>query len=85
MVFFRADLPVRRINNLECEQSETIFLELKLNNRTWGILCLYRPPSTNDSLFEKDLRSILDQSFIKYDHLCVIGDLNYDFLLPEKV
>ena len=84
MVFFRADLPVRRINNLECEQSETIFLELKLNNRTWGILCSYRPPSTNDSLFEKDLCSILDQSFIKYDHLCVIGDLNYDFLSPEK-
>ena len=73
MVFFRADLPVRRINNLECEQSETIFLELKLNNRTWGILCSYRPPSTNDSLFEKDLCSILDQSFIKYDHLCYVS------------
>ena len=33
---------------------------------------------------EKDFNSILDQSFTKYDHMCIIGDLNYDLLSPEK-
>ena len=47
MVFFRSDLPVRRIKNFECEESESIFLELKLKNRSWCNPCVYRPPSTN--------------------------------------
>ena len=34
--------------------------------------------------FEKDFNLILDQSFTKYDHMCIIGDLNYDLLSPEK-
>ena len=69
---------------MECEQSESIFLELRLKNRTWGISCNYRPPSTNDNLFELDFNSKLDQIFIKYDHVCVIGDLNYNMLVSEK-
>ena len=59
-------------------------MEVCTSNRTRDILCSYRPPSTNDSLFEKILSSILDQFFTKYDHLCGIGDFNYDVLSPEK-
>ena len=83
-VYYRADLPVRRLKTLECEQNESIFLELRLKNRTWGISCNYRPTSTNDNLFELDFSSKLDQIFIKYDHVCVIGDLNYNMLVSEK-
>ena len=83
-VYYRSDLPIRRLKTLEREQSESIILELRLKNRTWGISCNYRPPSTNDNLFELDFSSKLDQVFIKYDHVCVVGDLNYNMLVSEK-
>ena len=65
MVFYRSDLPVRRIKNYECEESESIFLELKLKNRAWCIPCVYRPPSTNDTTFENDFSTKLDQMLVK--------------------
>ena len=42
-VYYRSYLPIRKLKTLECEQSESIFLELRLKNRTWGISCNYRP------------------------------------------
>ena len=84
MVFYRSDLPVRRKKNFECEESESIFLELKLKNSAWCIPCVYRPPSTNDTTFENDFSTKLDQMLVKYEHICVIGDLNYNLLIPEK-
>ena len=84
MAFYRYDLPVRRIKQYECIENENIFLELKLKNRSWGISCIYRPQSLNDRVFDSDLCSKLDQIQIKYDHLCFVGDLNYNLLIPEK-
>ena len=84
MAFYRSDLPVRRIRQYECVENENIFLELKLKNRSWGISCIYRPPSLNDRVFDSDLCSKLDQKLIKYDHHCIVGDLNYNLLIPEK-
>ena len=55
LVFFKSDMPVRRIKNYECDKTECICLELKLNNRTWGIVCLYRPQSMNDITFDREL------------------------------
>ena len=83
MAFYRSDLPVRRLKQYECLQSENIFLELKLKNRSWGI-CIYRPPSMNDGVFDNDLCSKLDQILIKFDHMCIVGDLNYNLLVSEK-
>ena len=47
-------------------------------------MLLYPPPSTIDSSFEGDMISKLGQSFIKYDRVCIIGDLNYSMLIPEN-
>ena len=38
MAFYTSDLPVRRIRQFEWDESEHIFLETKLKNRTWGIV-----------------------------------------------
>ena len=65
-------------------ESENIFLELKLKNRSWGISCIYRPPSMNDKTSETDICSKLDQILINYEHMCIVGDLNYNLLVSEK-
>ena len=75
---------MRRIKQFECTESENIFLELKLKNRSWGMSCIYRPPSMNDNTFETDICSKLDQILIKYEHICIVGDLNYNLLVSEK-
>ena len=85
MAFYRSDLPVRSIKQYECTESENIFLELKLKNRSLGISCIYRPPSMNDKTFETDICSKLDQILIKYEHMCIVGDLNYNLLVSEKI
>ena len=84
-LYYMSDLPLRRIRNLECEKNEAMFLGMKLKYRTWGISGNYRPPATNDNSFELDFSSKLDQMFIRYDHVCVIGDLNYKYLYLRKV
>ena len=45
---------------------------------------MYRPPSLSDRTFDSDLCTKLGQILIKYEHLCIVGDLNYNLLLPEK-
>ena len=73
MAFYRSDLPVRRIRQYECIENENIFLELKLKNRSWGISCMYRPPSLSDRTFDSDLCTKLDQIVIKYEHFVYSG------------
>ena len=75
---------MRRLKQYECLQSENIFLVLKLEKRSWGISCIYRPPSMNDGVFDNDPCSKLDQILIKFDHMCIVGDLNYNLLVSEK-
>ena len=55
-----------------------------MNKRKWGILCLYRQPSLQDSIFEKEITTCLDKMYINFDHVKCIGDLNYDLLRKEK-
>ena len=38
----------------------------------------------NDNTFETDICSKLDQILIKYEHMCIVGDLNYNLLVSEK-
>lgn len=84
MTFVRADLPIKRRLDLECPTIETICYQLPLNKRRWGILCSYRNPSTPDSLFDTGISTVLDQMYISFDHIIVIGDLNYDMLKCDK-
>lgn len=74
LIVYKSDLSI----------SESIFLEMRLKNRTWGLSCNYRPPSLSDALSDTDFSSKLDQIFIKYDYVFVIGDLNYQILVSEK-
>ena len=87
MVLYRSDLPVHRIKQRECYDIECVFLEMKLKiglGEFYTFIPPPHPPSTIDSSLEGDMISKLDQSFIKYDRVCIIGDLNYSMLIPEN-
>ena len=84
MVFYRSDLPVWRIKNFECEESSSIFLELKLKKQDMEYPLCLQTSFNKRHYVENDLTTKLDQILVKYDHICVIGDLNYNFLISDK-
>lgn len=84
MTFIRADLPIRRYQDLECEELETICLELILDKRKWEILCSCRAPCMTDIKFEDEKSSALDKMLIYFKHIIALGDLNYDMLRKIK-
>ena len=78
MTFVRADLPIWRRIDLECKNLETLCFELNMNKRKGGgILCTYRPPSTLDTVFDKDTSLPLDKMLLNFDHV-------FDTLTPSK-
>ena len=84
MAFLRSDLPVKRRTDLESKDIESICIELSMNKRKWGILCLYRKPTLQDCVFEQQFTNCLDKMYISFDHIICIGDLNYDLLKADK-
>ena len=66
LTFIRADLPAKRRTDLESKDIECICVELNMNKRKWGILCLYRQPSLQDSIFEKEITYLFGQNVYKF-------------------
>ena len=84
MTFVRADLPIKRRPDLECQTIETVCFELELCKRKWGILCTYRSPSTPDKTFNDEISTVLNKMYINFDHVIIFSDLNYDMLNSDK-
>ena len=84
MTFVRADLPIRRRKDMECKGLENLCFEFILDIRKWAIICVYRPPKMKDKEFEGMMTNALDKIFLHFDHVIVIGDLNYDLSSPNK-
>ena len=84
MAFVRADLPVRRRKDLESKGLENVCFEFILDKRKWAILFVYRPPSMPDGEFERNITTTLDKLLINFDHIMLIGDLNYDMLSNKR-
>jgi hypothetical protein len=83
VVYVRSDLPCRRMKNLETPTLETMVIELTLKDKRWAMVAAYRPPSTTDVVFSREMTTQLDKLSVYYDNLIIIGDLNYD-LLSDK-
>ena len=62
---------------------QSIVCDIKICDRTWCILLVYRKPSklkAHLDLFYSELQSTLDRIFIKYENVILMGDLNIDLL-----
>ena len=80
IAYIRSDIPCRRLTQLESKSLETIVVELKLKTENWILVSCYRPPNLPDSVFTKNITTILDKSSVKTDNILVLGDLNYNLL-----
>jgi len=85
MVFVRGDLPIKRRADLKHQGLENLGFEFNLVKRKWCISFIYKPPSLSDKDFEKNTTNILDRIILKFDHMFVSGDLNFDMLNKEKM
>ena len=84
LAYIRSDLPARRRPDLELSRIESVIIEITIHNRKWGIICTYRPPSMNNSIFIDDFTAGVDRLHVHFDNVIVAGDLNYDFKIPQK-
>ncbi|XP_060530471.1 uncharacterized protein LOC132704477 [Cylas formicarius] len=75
-------------NNLRCEvlasacleHIEYIWVKVLLNNRTFMVGTVYRPPNTNVSQFFNTLEESLFNIYSDYDNLICFGDFNINML-----
>lgn len=85
MVFIKDGLICKRLEKFETLISETICLELTINNKKWFLCFAYRPPiESNKSTFFDELTSTLNQGVNNYDNIILSGDLNIDLLNKQK-
>ena len=84
MTFIRSDIPARRRHDLESDQLEGITYEVNIGQNKWAFVCMYKPPSLDDDLFNSECIKVLDKCTTIADKLLVIGDLNYDMLDKSK-
>ena len=84
VAFVRTDIPTRRRNDLEMQQTESIVYEVTINESKWAFMCIYRPPSQSNETFSQELFKCLDKCSTIYDNHIILGDLNYDLLSEIK-
>jgi hypothetical protein len=82
--YLRSDIAGDRKNDLEFSSVESIFVEVILDRKKWLICGSYKPPSLCNEMFLEDCSITLDKSMKTYEHIVIIGDLNYNLLDGNK-
>ena len=59
------------------------FINIKINNSSWSIGCLYRSPSGSIASFLTKLEGILEENFTRNKKCLLLGDLNINYLNKE--
>lgn len=84
LAYVSKEIPSRRRPDIEMECTETISIELQVNNSKWLLLAAYKPPSLSAKRFTDDAVRTLDLAFRHYENFLLIGDLNYNMLCENK-
>ena len=80
LVFIRQSLIVKRLQDLELEEHESICIELTISNTKWCLLFVYRPPNERNKVcFFNELTTILNKIAKKYENFLLTGDMNIDY------
>ena len=64
------------------ELLECTLLDVYINNRCTAIMCAYKPPSVDNTIFSKELSTMLDEDLSFSDTVICTGNLNSDILYP---
>ncbi|MES9905540.1 MAG: reverse transcriptase family protein, partial [Sedimenticola sp.] len=80
VIYAKHEIPIVRRHNLECDQLEVLFLEIKLcKQKPLLIGYIYRPPSENNNWYSQ-MESILDRTLAEEKELILLGDFNINLL-----
>ena len=80
LVYTRAELPTRRLVNIEPTNIEGIVLEATFGKTKWAIVTIYKPPCTVDNIFTTDMTRMLELLVIDYDNIMIAGDMKFNLL-----
>ena len=85
MAFVHKDLEVKRRIDMEDDDLEALWLEVNphKSNRSLFVAGVYRPPSSNVDM-DKKLGRNIEKPKLCNKELIIMGDLNVDYMTPEK-
>ena len=85
MAFVHKDLKVERRIDMEDDDLEALWLEVNphKSNRSLFVAGVYRPPSSNVDM-DKKLGRNIENAKLRNKELIIMGDLNVDYMTPEK-
>ena len=78
IVYIRADIPSRRVDNNESLLMENITIEFTLKRVSWSLLAIYRPPKLSNDTFLQENTTVLDRAYTRTENILIAGDLNYN-------
>ena len=82
-IYFQSSLDVTFINSLHCNDIEILWCDIKPSSEKSFLLgCLYRPPSSNVSYFNKIVDNV-EMALNISDDILVMGDFNIDVSDPS--
>ena len=80
LIYFSENLNGYERDNLKVSiELETCWVDITVNSQKLLIGCLYRPPGTNVSFYDK-LKTLIEPTWIKRNNFMLLGDFNIDLL-----
>lgn len=83
LILTKENIHVKRMNMLENDVDETIWVEISAKGQKFLLCNVYRPPGT-DSEFYTRLNHSIGTSYLYSHGLVICGDLNTDLLVREN-
>ena len=79
-IFAKIDLQLSRINNLNNQLTEQLWLSLTVNKINYAIGVVYRPPEQHINEFLGEFEDCLGQIVPLFNNVVCCGDFNIDYL-----
>ncbi|CAG2205039.1 unnamed protein product [Mytilus edulis] len=79
VMYVRSDIACDRKDKFELKFTESIMVEMHINNRKWLIAGLYRPPSIKDDTFKNEFICTCDKLSTMYDNFLLLDDSESEF------
>jgi len=84
LIYIKKGIPCKRLKKFECQEIETIAIELRIGSQKWCIISVYRSEQITVDSFLSNFSKTLDNVFDEYENVAIIGDLNINTLKNLK-
>ena len=78
LIYMRADLPHRRLQNAEVNADgfESLCMEVTIGKTKTAIICVYKHPTLKNDIFKRHVYTVADVLLRTHEDLVFIGDMN---------